>query len=44
MKESSRNPAVLAWIAFGGLLALAFSALIAREIPSMRREFKLMRM
>ena len=33
-----------AWIAFGGLLALGLLVLTVREVPSMRRELKLMRM
>ncbi len=44
MKESSKNAAVAAWIALGGLLALGFTVLFAREIPSLRRELRLMRM
>ncbi len=44
MKESSKNTAVAAWIAFGGLLALGLSLLVLNEIPSMRRELRLMKM
>ncbi len=44
MKQVSKNPALAAWIAFGGLLALGLSVLVFREIPSMRRELRLMRM
>ncbi len=43
-KQSSKNPALAAWIALGGLLALGFGVLVFREIPSMRREMRLMRM
>jgi hypothetical protein len=38
------NAARNAWIAFGGLLALGLIVLTVRELPSMRRELKLMRM
>jgi hypothetical protein len=38
------HPAVLAWLAFGSLLALGFAWMTARELPSMRREARLMRM
>jgi hypothetical protein len=44
MKESSKNKAVIAWIAFGGLIALGVSLMIVQEIPSMRRELRIMRM
>ena len=33
-----------AWLAFGGLLALGVIVMTVRELPSMRRELKLMRM
>jgi hypothetical protein len=33
-----------AWIAFGGLVALGIIVMTIREIPSMRRELKLLRM
>jgi hypothetical protein len=38
------NTARNAWIAFGSLLALALVAMTVRELPSMRREWRLMRM
>jgi len=38
------NTAKNAWIAFGGLLALGLIAMTVRELPSMRRELKLLRM
>lgn len=38
------NPALLAWVALGGLLAAGFALMVARELPSMRREARLMRM
>ncbi len=48
MERRFRRPASStarnAWIAFGGLLALGALALTLRELPSMRREYKLMRM
>jgi hypothetical protein len=44
MKQSTKNTAAFAWLALGGLLALGFSLLIAREMPSIRREWRLMRM
>ncbi len=33
-----------AWIAFGGLLAVGIIAMTIREIPSIRRELRLLRM
>ncbi len=44
MNGASRNPIVKAWLAVGGLLALGFVILTIREVPSMRREARLMRM
>ncbi len=44
MQKASRNPAARAWLAFGGLLAVGFAFLVVRELPSMRRELRLMRM
>ncbi len=38
------NTARNAWIAFGGLLVLAVVAMTVRELPSMCRELRLMRM
>lgn len=46
MKEqrSCTNAALLAWYAFGGLLALGLAYMVAREMPAIRRELQLMRM
>jgi hypothetical protein len=41
---SRDNTARNAWIAFGGLIALGIVVLTLRELPSMRREMKLLRM
>jgi hypothetical protein len=38
------NTAKNAWIAFGGLLALGIVVLTIREMPSIRREIRLMSM
>lgn len=38
------NTARNAWIAFGGLLALGVIVMAVRELPSMRREMRLLRM
>ncbi len=43
-KPFRENAARNAWMAFGGLLVLALLAMTVRELPSMRRELKLMRM
>jgi hypothetical protein len=43
-QRTSTNPAAMAWVAFGGLLALGFAYIVARELPSIRRELRLMRM
>ncbi len=43
-KETSTSPLAKAWLAFGGLLALGFVVMMIREVPSMRRELRLMRM
>jgi hypothetical protein len=34
----------MAWFALAGLVALGFTVLMVRELPSMRRELRLMRM
>ena len=46
LRENYRraNTARNAWIAVGGLLALGMIAITIRELPSMRRELKLLRM
>jgi len=46
LKRSIRreNNARNAWLVFGGLLALGFITMTIRELPSMRRELKLLRM
>jgi hypothetical protein len=50
MKNSVRriirrdNTARNAWIVFGGLVALGVLAMTVRELPSIRREARLMRM
>jgi hypothetical protein len=50
MKKSVRrmirrdNTARNAWIVFGGLVALGVLAMTVRELPSIRREARLMRM
>jgi hypothetical protein len=38
------NTARNAWYLVGGLLALGFIAMTVREIPSMRREMRLLKM
>lgn len=44
MRSNSRNTAAMAWIALGGLLAVGFTVLVAMELPSMRRELRILRM
>jgi hypothetical protein len=49
MKEMIKNAkccstAEKAWLAFGGLLALGLTLLFIREIPSLRRELRIMKM
>ncbi|HZR15945.1 MAG TPA: hypothetical protein VFE51_01340 [Verrucomicrobiae bacterium] len=44
MRRASRNPVATAWLAFGGLLVVGMAFLVVRELPSMRRELRLMRM
>lgn len=41
---NKENAARNAWIAFGSLLALGLLVMTVREMPSMRREFRLLRM
>jgi hypothetical protein len=43
LKETSTHPLAKAWLAVG-LLAVGFVVLMVREVPSMRREWRLMRM
>jgi hypothetical protein len=38
------NTARNAWIVFGGLIALGVLAMTVRELPSIRREARLLRM
>lgn len=38
------SPIAKAWLAFGGLLVVGVAVLFVREIPSMRRELRLIRM
>jgi len=40
----ARNPAATAWLAVGGLLALGLTILFFQELPSLRRELRIMRM
>jgi hypothetical protein len=42
--RKSTNPAALAWVAFGSLIALGITALFVRELPSIRRELRILRM
>jgi hypothetical protein len=46
LRETCRrdNTARNAWIAFGAVVALGVIVITVREIPSMRREIKLLRM
>jgi hypothetical protein len=44
MKTKTGRNAVLAWWIVGGLAALGATMMIVHEIPSMRRELKLLRM
>ena len=41
---AARNAATKAWIAVGGLALLGFAMVVIRELPSMRREWRLIRM
>ena len=41
---TGENAARNAWIAFGGLLALAVIVMAVRELPAVVRELRLMRM
>jgi hypothetical protein len=43
-KENCCSPAAKAWLAVGGLVALGLALLFVREMPSMRREFRIMSM
>jgi hypothetical protein len=45
MKNSPlQSKASKAWVAFGCLAAFGLAIMIVRELPSMRREWRLMRM
>jgi len=44
MKAKTGRTAVLAWWIVGSLAALGATLLVVREVPSMRRELKLLRM
>lgn len=44
MNRTMRNPAAMAWCIFGGLLAMGVTMLVVRELPSLRRELRLLRM
>ncbi len=44
IKGGEWGPAAKAWMAVGGLLALGLTLVFVRELPSMRRELRLMRM
>ena len=44
MRAKDCRAAVTAWYVVGGLMALGLTVLIVREMPSMRRELRLMRM
>ncbi len=43
-KLGGQNTARNAWFVFGGLLALGVIVMTIRELPSMARELRLMRM
>jgi len=44
MERPARSALARAWLAVGGLLVLGAAVVIVRELPSMRREMRLMRM
>lgn len=44
MKETSRSVAGKAWSAVGWLLLVGVGMLVVRELPSLRRELRIMRM
>jgi hypothetical protein len=44
MKAKTCRNAVVAWWIVGGMAALGAAMMFVRELPSMRREVKLMRM
>ncbi len=44
MKVTGRSPAATAWYVLGGLVAVGAAFMFFRELPSMRREMRLMRM
>src|SRR5689334_2628247 len=44
MREArTRGPISTAWLAVGGLLGLGLTLLVIRELPSLRRELRMMR-
>jgi hypothetical protein len=43
MKRNSRS-ASKAWLAFGSLVALGITILVVKELPAMRREWRIMKM
>jgi hypothetical protein len=44
MKSNGASTAAKAWWTLGGLVALGAAYLIVREMPSMRRELRIIRM
>jgi hypothetical protein len=44
LERTTTNPLARAWLAFGGLLAVGFAYMVIRELPSMRRELRILRM
>lgn len=44
MDRNTKACASKTWIALGGLLALGLTFMIMRELPSIRRELRLIRM
>ena len=44
VKRTVRNPAAMAWYLLGGLVAMGVTMLVMRELPSMRREMRILSM
>ena len=44
IKSKECSPAAKAWWALGGLVGVVLAALFIRELPSLRRELRLLRM